>query len=370
MDIKLDGYWRRHYDHFILIRSNPAIYENFHRTDVAGFNADTYFETKIGKTSVGVNYRYEKILSNVLGEDIANPIEVKSEDSAFYYKSYSRNYINGFVEQSLHLGNFNIVTGTLIEKNSESDKLQFFPGIDLSYRFIDNLKLYSSLNRSMRLPTFTDMFYVDPANEGTVNLKSEKIVSFEGGMSYSTPTLSANITYFYDHATDVIDWLWITDRNLYKATNLSVINTQGIETKVDVSFPDLPILEKLSVAYSTYDISKESNNLESKYVLDHLKHKLGIKSYFGFFEQFKFTFYTTYQERNGTYLVYDSEASATNTVNFKPYWLSDAKLSWNKNYLTIYVEANNVFDVSYIDVGSLIQPGRWLKAGVVVDLDL
>lgn len=369
LDVKIDGYWRRHYDHFILIRSNPPAYENFHRTDIAGANADTYFESKLGKTSIGLNYRYETILSNVLGEDISDPIEVKSADSAFYYKSYSRNYINGFIEQSTSLGKLNIVAGSLLEVNSESNKLQFYPGVDLSYPILDQVKIYSSLNRSMRLPTFTDMFYVDPANEGTPHLKPEKIISYEGGISYSTPALFANVTYFRDYATDVIDWLWLIDRELYKATNFSEITTQGIEAKIDYVFAGVPIFEKLSVSWAINNVSKQEQEYESKYVLDHLKNKIGIKSHFTFFEDFNFTFYSTYQERNGTYLFYNSETSTTDTKKFRPYWLSDAKLSWNKNILTIFIEASNIFDVDYIDVGSLIQPGRWVKSGFVVNFD-
>ena len=168
----------------------------------------------------------------------------------------------------------------------------------------------------------------------------------------------------------MIDWLWLTERELYKATNLSEITTQGVETKVDISFPDnIPFFRKLSLAWSTNTVSKQSQEYESKYVLDHLKNKVGIKSYFTFFENFHFTFYTTYQERNGTYLAYNVETSTTDVNKFKSYWLSDSKLSWNRDFLTLYVEANNVFDIDYIDVGSLIQPGRWLKAGLVVNFD-
>ncbi len=369
LDVKIDGYWRRHQDHFLLKRDDPSFYENFHRTDIFGANADTYFESELGKTSVGLNFRNEKILSSRLGDDISEPIKINSEDSAYYTKSYSRYYFNGFLEQKVSLGKLNIVGGTLIEINSESDKLQFYPGIDVNYSIYNGLKIYSSINRSMRLPTFTDMFYTDGSNEGTADLKPEKLTSFEGGISYSSPFISTDITYFYDHATDVIDWLWLTDRNLYKATNLSEITTQGIETQVVFSFLNVPILEKITLSYSANDVSKQSKEYESKYVLDHLKNKVGVKSSFLFFENFLLTFYTTYQDRNGTYLVYDAGSGETNTKEFKPYWLSDARLSWTRNYLTLYAEATNLFDVKYIDIGSLTQPGRWLKAGIKINFN-
>jgi iron complex outermembrane receptor protein len=53
---------------------------------------------------------------------------------------------------------------------------------------------------------------------------------------------------------------------------------------------------------------------------------------------------------------------------YKPYFLTDARLAWKGTHWKIYAEANNLFDVSYHDYGLVEQPGRWLIAGVNLNI--
>ena len=71
-----------------------------------------------------------------------------------------------------------------------------------------------------------------------------------------------------------------------------------------------------------------------------------------------------YQDRNGSYIKYDENHTSTGMlVNYEPYTLIDLKLSWDANNWSIYAIANNLFNVSYYDLGNIPQPGIWLKAG-------
>jgi iron complex outermembrane receptor protein len=70
-----------------------------------------------------------------------------------------------------------------------------------------------------------------------------------------------------------------------------------------------------------------------------------------------------YRDRVGYYTV-----SATNSLqNYSDFWLTDLRLSYKKQRFVVYAEATNLFDHRYADLGELIQPGRWFKAGVQVE---
>lgn len=53
---------------------------------------------------------------------------------------------------------------------------------------------------------------------------------------------------------------------------------------------------------------------------------------------------------------------------FAPFWLFDAKLSWDYKISSVYIEATNLFDEKYIDIANVNMPGRWFKAGISVQI--
>ena len=49
--------------------------------------------------------------------------------------------------------------------------------------------------------------------------------------------------------------------------------------------------------------------------------------------------------------------------NYHPYSVVDARLTWQADAYTLYVEANNLLNHRYVDYGNVPQPGIWLMAG-------
>ena len=95
-------YWRRHFDRFELFRNEaPSWYttHNYHRTDAAGLNLNSWIESKFGKSAFGFEYRLEHILSNVLGEPLEAPIDIKNTDNQYLF-SKTRQIYSAFFEQS------------------------------------------------------------------------------------------------------------------------------------------------------------------------------------------------------------------------------------------------------------------------------
>jgi outer membrane receptor protein involved in Fe transport len=70
------------------------------------------------------------------------------------------------------------------------------------------LKLRASGGYGFRLPTYTDLYYSDPATIGNANLKPESAWSGEAGADWSPSSrLTLSATGFYSRQHDAIDYL-------------------------------------------------------------------------------------------------------------------------------------------------------------------
>jgi len=195
------------------------------------------------------------------------------------------------------------------------------------------------------------------------------LIAFESGAEFRYNDISANITLFRDQGKQVIDWVWLSERNLFKAMNIAEITTQGIELSGDFNYSQGKKqfhFNNLGANISAINLVKVSGDFVSKYSLDFLKYKIGIHTTFNFTRAISAGMQVNYLVRNGSYVDYDSTTGSTFTAEFKPYWITDLKVSYAARRFLIYISSANLFDADYTDVGNLIQPGRWITAGLQV----
>lgn len=369
-------YWRRHYDRFELFRENknsPTWYanHNYHLTDVVGGNANLSVKSIVGTSSLGVEVRSESVLSNVLGFAMNKPVSIPNVGYLFYDKYFARINSSLFFEQKYNINRFSFMGAVLLNHNNQSNVgLSLFPGFDVDFWLLDNLKLMGSVNKSMRLPTFTDLFYNGPDNIGNQYLKPEIVTSYEFGGKYNSSFFDINTSLYYRVGENLIDWGKMVGETKYTTSNINLIESYGLDfsstLKVDKIFNQI-FFKNLGIDYNWIFQEKEvPENYQSVYVLNHLKHKLNIYSTHNLgINGLDATLNFLYREREGGYL-----KSVTNKyVDYEPFWVIDLKLSWNyKDYL-FFVEATNIFDTKYSDFSELIQPGRWLRLGVSYKLN-
>lgn len=74
----------------------------------------------------------------------------------------------------------------------------------------------------------------------------------------------------------------------------------------------------------------------------------------------------SYQDRYGEVMGYQQYGGNYFSIPNKPFWLIDGAVKWNFRFLQLYMEMSNILNTQYIDAGSALQPGRWLRAGLVV----
>jgi len=363
-------YFRRHKDRFELFRYEPASWylgHNYHLTDVYGAKLDSRISTVIGITTVGAELRSENIWSNVLGDNMNDTLKVKGEPDGIYTKKYARSISNYFVEHTHVIGNFAFSAGALLSWVSENDfDLNIYPGFDVSYRFFNDFKLYATINKSLRLPTFTDLFYSGPSNIGNPDLKPEKAWAYELGMKYNYKVIESNISLFFRDSKNIIEWVKSDTANLnskWETQNLTEVKTMGFETSNRIVINRYTI-NNISINYTYLNQNASADGYQTKYSLNYLKHNLVINLNQKVGANLFVNWVVRFQDRAGNYLKYNYDLNTYDgEKEFTPFWLLDIKLSYQLKFITFYAEATNVLNHEYIDIANIEMPGRWFKAG-------
>lgn len=362
-------YYRQHNDRFELFRNNPPAWysnHNYHLTRVFGGNVNSWKQWKAGKTSLGMEFRSENILSNVLGEPLENHIAVPGEEAQFS-KSKSRIYYSSFVEHIFYLGNLSFSGGMLANYIPENNiGVKLFPGFDISYKLNKWGKLYVSWNSSLRLPTFTDLYYKGPANIGNPGLKPEESATLETGFKLQQKFIKGHLLVFSRKGSNIIDWVKQENDEVWQPRNLTEINNTGLELFLQFLPQEKwghPLPEKISVSYVKNSMKKNDFDFISNYVLDHLNYKLVLQYQHKIGKRFYIDIRSVFQDREGTFTGFKN-GSFGSEIEYAPFGLIDAKLSYSAKNMLLFVMANNIFNTKYYDVGNVLQPGTWIKTGL------
>jgi iron complex outermembrane receptor protein len=361
-------YWRRKNDHFLLNRDNPAFYENYHLNNLYGSQLNFTYQGRIGITTLGFDLKSEGIFSNNIGYPYGNPKPVPNTDSTFYTKQYSRTNFASFLEYIFTYKSFTVTTGAMINWNSGfHDKPSVFPGMDISCRLSGKYTLYASINRALHLPTFTDLFYTDPLNQGNSNLDPNRLISYEGGAKMAVGKFKGRIAGFYNNGRDIVDWLWSYKTSKFSPLNLSRYEATGLTAGMSFDLLDPHGLGRcmshISVNFITMTINKSAPDSVSKYY--NLKNKLSVVLSQQLSQHLTLAWDISYQDRDGEAIGYSADKGYY-PIPYKPYWIMDLAIKWKWTHVNLFTEVTNILNTRYIDAGSVLQPLRWFKAGVLV----
>jgi iron complex outermembrane receptor protein len=225
------------------------------------------------------------------------------------------------------------------------------------------------------MPTFTDLYYQGPTNLGNIDLKPEKTASFELGIKLNSDLIQAYLVGFYRNGTDIIDWVkkYESDKSeKWQTQNLTQLNSFGTELQMQFNLKkfyghNLP--DNINVNYFYNNLNKkEGQNFISYYVLDNLKHKLVGTINQTVFRKININLKVLFQDRAGSYTQYENNNLGIDK-EYEPFWIFDGKINYTLGNLRFYVSVNNIFNQNYVDIGNVIQPGRWAKIGISYELD-
>ena len=346
-------YWNRSYDRFELIRGlEDKVPFNHHRTDVFGVNLNSYFDWAAGRTAFGAEFRNEDIVSGNLGEPLNNP-------HGHYKYGLNRSNLSFHLEHNILLRRFTLSAGFIAIKNTWNEMpFTLYPGVDASLRLGDHWKVYASYNSSLRMPSFTELYYSVGGHKADKYLKPEEMRAVEGGVKYSSRWLKVQVCIFHHHASNMIDWVMDSREAdpIWQSVNHTKVNTLGQEIMVQGSW----LRVHGSLAYCHLHQNKtEVEYLQSQYSLEYLRHKLTAQLRMHLTESLDLTLGYRWQDRMGQYTSTDGEVKG-----YHPYSVVDARLAWSKDTYSIYMEGNNLTGHRYVDYGNVPQPGCWITSGL------
>jgi vitamin B12 transporter len=321
--------WRRGQDMYVYIRDKPSVYRNLHLGNNISGEFNTAYHSSLGVTGLGVELRKEILVSNNLGNR------------------------NRFVSQVFLEHNFSLLNDKLALSpgvsyaNYSKEGNFFYPGLDAGYTFNEHNKIYGNISKVHRVPTFTDLYYKSPVEQGNPDLKPESAISTEIGYQYKMNNLVAKTSFFTRDSNNLIDWAKDTPSSPWMARNIGKVSLKGVEVEVKQQFSGF--FKSYSLGYTYLDNQrKDGTNLFSRYNLDNLKHQFVATLENKFFGNFTNELTYRYNER----------------VNLGSYNLLDEKLNYNLKDFSVYVLINNLTNSSYVETSLVPMPGRWFHIGL------
>ncbi len=382
-------YWNRANDHYQLIRGMSPTQENYHRTDVYGASLNLQTAWVAGVSSVGAEFRNEGILSTALGTPLSPDkyVDICGTDRQFTKKD-NRTNICYHLEHNILLKRFSISMGLMANMNTWLDhRFRLYPGVDVSWRPCNGLKVYAAWSMAQRMPTFTDIYYKSPTQVGYAGLQPEHVNEFSIGGNLQKGGFDASLRIYYRHQTDMIDWVIPEDSvtkygrgiyTTYHATNLRV-NNIGASASIRYTTADKRL--SVSAKYTLMNqVRKDDIRFDDSYYgLNYLRHKVVASITTHIWKHLSATLAYRFQDRAGTYYEYDTSHLVKNsygwdTYQFKgktayaPFSLFDILLRWQEKHYELFADFNNITNKRYVDIGNVVQPGFWFMGGVKLKL--
>jgi iron complex outermembrane receptor protein len=326
---EIDFAFRRHTDLFVLYRDRPEVFTNRHALeswDGAIRRTDNLGPTS--RLSYGVETYAEQIESTNLGDH--------SRIHGGAYIAYDARVLKRF---SLTAGLRDEVYGTF--------QHQLSPTVSGGVWLASRLKLRASLARAFRLPTYTDLYYHDPANVGSPNLRPETSWTGEAGADWTVaPHVKAGATVFQRRDTDLIDYVRYSPDDIYRAVNFQKLRFTGFEGSVE--WTPRPT-QQLSLQYSGLSGQREAiAGAISKYVFNYPIHS-GVVAWQG----------TMYSR-----LVARTRIGVIERYGRDPYGLWDLSVSAARGRVRPFLQLSNLTATMYEEIPGVVMPKRTVIGGV------
>ena len=323
LKINTNLYWRRNQDMYLFLRHDPNYYRNLHINNKVGFAVDVTINNKFGKTAIGLDLNQGFLVSNNLGD-------------------HNRFTSTVFLEHRFHLFNnhLDITPGLALAYYSDF-KTFAYPGLDVGFRFSKSFKLYANIGYTSRIPTYTNLYYQSPIEQGNPNLNPEKALTYEEGLYLDLSYIHLNLAFFSRKSTDLIDWTKNSGEGIWHAENFKESQTNGIEFQGDLDFKVNKYNQNFGLGY-TYleDTILDDTTVFSRYSLNSFTHQ--------FSAQLKTQFLSSLQQFIS--YRYSERIDKTN------YHLVDASVNLSIKEWELSVKANNIFNTEYTETNLVPMP--------------
>jgi iron complex outermembrane receptor protein len=321
--------FRRHTDLFVLYRDRPQVFTNRHAVEsVQG--AFRRFEPLAANARLhwGVEGLRDAIFSTNLG----------THDRA-RGAAYAALDVRALQRFSFSFGARQEIYG--------SANHQLSPTAAVGVWLHPALKLRGSVTRAFRLPTFTDLYYQDPANRGSPHLRPESATSVEAGFDWHPRSrLRVDSAIFQRRERDGIDFVRPSPTDIWRATNFQRLRFTGFEASARIRAAEAHLVD---FSYTGLRGAQSAlNGLFSRYSFNYPRH-LGIAGWQGTFP---------------AGIVARTRIGAVQRFARDPYAVVDLYAARARGRIHPFVQVTNLSDAVYQEIFGVAMPGRAALAGV------
>ncbi len=344
--------YRKNFDDYQWIKGSPTG-NNLHNTDnvTAEFYADYKWQSA-GLTTLGADYTYNHIWSTNMGEEAA-------QANGVYTYADERSITNFYLRHTKTWSKLSASASAGVASSPYGTS----PIWSLSARYTpaQGFMVEAGVNESMRLPTFTDLYYSSANRVADKDLLPESATTYRLSSGYTWGEFSTSAQVYLRQGRNIIDWAQTAEEreenpDIYYSRQITELSTFGVEwggVWAPKSFVD-----QVSVSYGYITQDKDSGDMISLYAQNYMHNKavasLTLKPHKNISAVITGSFY----DRYGNYTSSDGDV-----VAYEPYFLLDARVSWEKGKVRIYAEATNITSTQYFDYGGLLMPEAWATLG-------
>jgi iron complex outermembrane receptor protein len=224
------------------------------------------------------------------------------------------------------------------------------PSVAAATRLSDRVRIRASVDRGLRAPTWTERFYMDPANIGNPDLVEERFWAAELGLTaVAASSLSLDIATFIRRAENLIDWArpaGADESEVWVTTNIENATFRGIE----ITAAARRLLgADWSLRASVLDFSDdEADGYTSKYALRPITRSVSLHASFAITTDLALTARALDARRHGD----------------DAFQRFDTRLAWSRGRTTLYFDATNIGDSQPLDVAGQPSAGRAFAIGL------
>ena len=333
--------WRRNQDTYLFIRDNPSYYRNLHIGNTLQADIQLSINNKYGILGMGAELNKQFLVSNNLG-------------------NRERTISSIFLDQHLHFAKdskWKVSFGINTQYISDIKKVKLYPGVDMSYQWTPQIKTFFSANIGNRIPSYTDLYYKSPAEQGNPNLLPESTFDLRLGTQINAQQWSIDASIFRRMSNNTIDWSKDSiNQSKWLISNILETNLYGLDVNGSWKMSNNA---RFSAGYMYLHNDAKSNigNI-SRYALDNLKHqiKMGLSIQLPIIP-INVAIQYRYNARN-------TPESFKTYEGFQQHHLLDTK--WTYAFKGVNISANmyNITNTAYTETGFVPMPGRWYQVSV------
>lgn len=215
LDTTVSFAYRRHSDLFVLFRDQPQIFTNHHSDESWQAALRRRHEMSAATTVYyGVEGVHESIVSSNLGDHARSRAAAYGALDLRAWKRFSLNI-------------------SAREEFYRKWSAAFTPSVSGGVWVSPVLKVRASVSRAFRVPSYTELYYQDPANAGSPFLRPERAWSYETGFDWQpSQRMSGELTLFTRRERDGIDFYRPDPTSIYRALNIQNLNFRGLEASI------------------------------------------------------------------------------------------------------------------------------------------